>query len=222
MRAEQETPSSDRLVDTPVVHVVDDDKNFLRAVSRLLRAAGFRVEVFSSAESFLQHRETCPDIPGCALLDLQMPGLDGLELQEIMKQQKEPLPVIFLSGHGDVPSSVRAMKLDAIDFLVKPVAVEQLVAAVRHALASDAGAREERRQIRELRTRYKGLTPREREVLALVVRGLLNKQIASELGTVERTIKAHRAQIMAKMQVRSLVELVRVAERLGVIFEKAV
>jgi FixJ family two-component response regulator len=221
MSATSGISSADRVNELPIVNVVDDDQDFLRAVSRLLRSAGFRVEVFGSAESFLQHRGRYPDVPGCVVLDLQMPGLDGLELQELLKQQAEPLPVIFLSGHGDVPSSVRAMKLDAIDFLVKPVSSEDLVAAIRRALASDADAREERRQIRELRGRYEGLTPREREVLALVVRGLLNKQIAFELGTVERTIKAHRAQVMAKMQVRSLAELVRVAERLGNILEKA-
>ncbi len=194
---------------------MDDDAFYLRAVSRLLRAAGFRVEVFSSAEGFLLHRSGSPDVPGCVILDLRMPGLGGLELQELLKQLKEPLPVIFLSGHGDVPTSVQAMKSDAIDFLVKPVSVEELVAAVKRAFAADVEAREDRRQIRELRARYKGLTQREREVLGLVVRGLLNKQIAYELGTVERTIKAHRAQVMAKMKVQSLADLVRVAERLG-------
>jgi FixJ family two-component response regulator len=201
--------------DVPVVHVVDDDPSLLRALSRLLRAAGFQVEVFSSAENFLSHRSRYPDIPGCLILDLQMPGLGGLKLQELVKQLKEPLPVIFLTGHGDVPSSVRAMKGDAIDFLQKPVSAEDLVAAVKRALSADAEARAARRQMRELRARYEELTHREREVLALVVRGLLNKQIASELGTVERTIKAHRAQVMSKMKVRSLAELVRVADQLG-------
>ena len=219
MTAESETSSINPSNDGPVVHVVDDDPNYLRAVSRLLRAAGFRVESFSSAENFLVHRGRKPDVPGCVILDLRMPGLGGLELQDLVRQLREPLPVIFLSGHGDVTSSVQAMKGEAIDFLVKPVSVEDLVAAVKRALASDAEAREERRRMRELRGRYEGLTSREREVLALVVRGLLNKQIAYELGTVERTIKAHRAQVMAKMKVQSLAELVRVTERLGDILE---
>lgn len=207
--------------DQPVVYLVDDDPSLLRAVSRLLRAAGFDVEVFGSAEEFISHYRNCPNTPGCVVVDLEMPGLSGLELQEFLKQQKEPLPVIFLTGHGDVFSSVRAMKRDAVDFLTKPVSVEDLVAAVKSALASDAEAREARRQERELVVRYEGLTHREREVLALVVRGLLNKQIAFELGTVERTIKAHRAQVMAKMQVQSLADLVRVAERLDHILKKS-
>ncbi len=199
----------------PVVYVVDDDQSFLQAILRLLRAAGFQAEGFTSAEKFLLHRGSVPDIPGCVILDLRMPGLGGLELQEEVKQLREPLPVIFLSGHGDVPSSVRAMKSDAIDFLVKPVSADDLIAAVKRALEVDAEARQQRREIDELRARYEGLTRREREVLSMVVRGFLNKQIAFELGTVERTIKAHRAQVMAKMQVDSLAELVRVAERLG-------
>jgi FixJ family two-component response regulator len=205
----------------PVVHIVDDDPSLLRAVSRLMRAAGFAVEVFSSSEAFLLHRVRCQDTPGCVVLDLEMPGLRGLEVQEIIRQQREPLPVIFLTGHGDVPSSVRALKHDAVDFLMKPVPAEDLVASVRRALACDAEARETRRRERELMTRYEGLTHREREVMALVVRGLLNKQIAGELGVVERTIKAHRAQVMAKMQVRSLAELVRETEHLSEVLKRS-
>ncbi len=215
MAAESGISSAKHCTGSPVVYVVDDDQSFLHSVLRLLHAAGFRAEGFTSAENFLLHRGRVPDIPGCVILDLRMPGLGGLELQEQVKQQKEPLPVIFLSGHGDVPSSVRAMKSDAIDFLVKPVSAEDLIAAVTRALEADAEARKQRREMDELRARYEGLTRREREVLAMVVRGFLNKQIAFELGTVERTIKAHRAQVMAKMQVDSLAELVRVAERLG-------
>lgn len=198
----------------PVVHVVDDDRSFLQAVSRLLRTAGFQVIAFDSAEDFLLHRRRRPDAPGCLVVDLQMPGLDGLELQDRVASEEEPLPVIFLTGHGDVPSSVRAMKRNAVDFLTKPVRLNDLVEGVKRAFARDAEAREDRRQMRELQARYERLTPREREVLALVVRGLLNKQIAYELGTVERTIKAHRAQVMAKMQVQSVADLVRVAGRL--------
>jgi len=199
----------------PVIRVVDDDPRFLRALSRLLRTAGFQVATFNSADEFLFHRRHNPDSPGCVVLDLQMPGLDGLELQERIASEREPLPVIFLTGNADVPSSVRAMKGNAVDFLTKPVSLDDLVGAVKCALARDAEGRQERRQVRELQSRYDGLTPREREVLALVVRGLLNKQIASELGTCERTIKAHRAQVMAKMEVQSVADLVRAAERLA-------
>jgi FixJ family two-component response regulator len=200
---------------TPIVHIVDDDPSFLRAVVRLLRSTGFQVERFNSAEELLEHRRKIPDDPGCVIVDLELPGLNGLELQESLNHQRDPLPVIFLTGHGDVPSSVRAMKQEAVDFLTKPVCVDDLVAAVNRAFAADTAARAARHQKRELLTRYHELTPREREVLALVVRGMLNKQIASELGTVERTVKAHRAQVMTKMQAQSVAELVRIAERLG-------
>ncbi len=206
--------------DLPVVHGVDDDQSFLRSVMRLLRAAGFQVMGFNSAEDFLSHRFQTPDTPGCVILDLNMPGLGGLELQEIVQRQNQPLPVIFLTGYGDVPSSVRALKQDAIDFLTKPVPADDLVAAVKRALERDSEAREKRHQEGELLARYESLTPREREVLALVVRGLLNKQIAFELGTAERTVKAHRAQIMAKMQVQSLADLVRATERLDPILKR--
>jgi len=205
----------DRKSTEPVVHVVDDDPPVRRALSRLLHSHGFRVELFSSAEELLQHRCHSPGNPGCVIADLQLPGLNGLDLQETLRKEDEPLPVIFLTGHGDIRSSVRAMKGDAVDFLTKPVSESDLIPAIKRALAADAEARKERRQKRELLARYKELTPREREVMAMVVRGLLNKQIAFELGTVERTIKAHRAQIMAKMQVQSLAELVRVSGRLG-------
>jgi len=213
------TRAGNRKRDIPVVHIVDDDPSLRKAVSRLMRAAGFAVEVFSSAEDFLRclHQR---DTPGCVVLDLEMPGMHGLEVQEIIKKHKEPLPVVFLTGHGDVPSSVRALKQEAVDFLMKPVSDDDLIAAVKRALARDAEAREARRQERELLERYERLTQRQREVLALVTRGLLNKQIAFELGTVERTIKAHRAQVMAKMQAQSLAELVLVTQRLAEVLER--
>jgi FixJ family two-component response regulator len=199
---------------TPIVHIVDDDPSFLRALVRLLRSMGFQVERFISAEELLEHRRKIPDAPGCVIVDLELPGLNGLELQESLKQQRDPLPVIFLTGHGDVPSSVRAMKQEAVDFLTKPVCADDLVAAVNRAFAADAAVREARHQRLQLLALYEDLTPREREVLALVARGMLNKEIAFELGTVERTVKAHRAQVMSKMQVQSVAELVRITERL--------
>jgi len=192
----------------PTVHLVDDDPSVLVSLSRVLRSAGYQVEQFSSAEELLLHRRRFPDVPGCAVIDLQLPGLSGLELQDSLRQQKQGLPVIFLTGYGDIPTSVRAMKRDAVDFLTKPVSDEDLLAAVQLAISTDAEARKARLQKEEIQARYEQLTPREREVMALVVRGLLNKQIAYELGTVERTIKAHRAKIMAKMQVQSVAELV--------------
>jgi FixJ family two-component response regulator len=189
-----------------LIHVVDDDDSFRTAISRMLRASGFEVRAYRSAGEFLL--EPPPKGRGCLLLDLNMPGPDGLELQEAIARRGDPLPVIFLSAHGDVPKTVRAMRQGAADFLTKPVRREELLAAVRAALnrqkveESAAGWR------RELGRRYALLTPREREVLERVVTGALNKQIAAALGTSERTIKAHRAKIMLKMQVDSLAELV--------------
>jgi len=200
---------------SPVVHAVDDDLSFLRAVSRLLRAAGFQVATFSSVADFLAHRRRYRDTPGCLLLDLKMPGLGGLDLQELIAKEEEPLPVVFLTGYGDVPSSVAAMKHQAVDFFTKPVSADDLIPALQRAIARDAEARAARHQLRELQGRYHRLTPREREVFALVVRGWLNKQIAFELGTSERTVKAHRAKVMAKMQAQSVAALVRAADRLG-------
>ena len=208
----------ERLV-TPIIYLVDDDPSFLRALSRRLRAAGYQVEAFGSAEQFLSRRRSGP--PGCAVLDLQMPGAGGLGLQEALAQAEEPLPVVFLTGHGDVSSSVRAMKQGAVDFLTKPVQGDELLEAVERALTRGAAAREMRRHQRKWRARYETLTPREREVFALVVRGLPNKQIAEVLGTCERTIKAHRGQVMHKMDVQSPAELGRVVEWLGAYSEAA-
>jgi FixJ family two-component response regulator len=201
----------------PIVYLVDDDPSFLRALSRLLSAAEYQVEIFESAKEFLTRPRS--DAPGCAVLDLQMPGYSGLELQEALARAAEPLPVIFLTGHGDVSSSVYAMKRGAVDFLTKPFRGDELLDAVQRALARDAAAREARRQKREWGVRYKRLTPRERAVFALVVRGLPNKQVADALGISERTVKAHRGQVMHKMGVQSGAELGRVVEWLGESFQ---
>ena len=195
------------------VSVVDDDASVRKALARLLTSAGYAVETFASAREFLE-RCRHEEIPGCVVLDLCMPGLSGLELQrELMAFA--PLSVIFITGHGDVPASVRAMKDGAVDFLTKPVDERNLLSVVEQAIARTREARERYTEIQELRRRATSLTPREREVMALVVRGRLNKQSAVELGTVEKTIKVHRARVIEKMGVGSLAELVRAAEKLG-------
>jgi FixJ family two-component response regulator len=194
------------------VCLVVDDPLALRDISQRLEAAGFDVEAFSSAEAF----HGCQlDAPGCVIGELRSHGRTGLELQDALRRTAEPPPVIFLATPGDVSSSVRAMKQGAVDILARPVSADALLDAVRRAIALDADARAQRRAVRELRARYERLTPREREVFALVTRGLLNKQIAGELGAAERTVKLHRARVMEKMEVASVAELTRAAERLG-------
>jgi len=199
----------------PIVHVVDDDDAFRTAVMRLLEAAGYAVRGYGSAGDFLIARPN--DAPGCLLLDVNLPGPSGLELQVALAQQGVALPIVFLTGHGDVPKSVRAMKAGAVDFLEKPVAREPLLAAVREALARGADARASGERLRQLRGRYETLTPREREVFAGVVAGKLNKQIGAAIGAAERTVKAHRAQVLAKMGVGSVAELSRIATELGLV-----
>lgn len=199
---------------TTIIHVVDDDPSFRTAVTRLLRAAKYEVRAYASAPEFLDSEPGGE--PGCILLDLRMPGASGLDLQESLARMEERLPIIFLTGHGDIPASVRAMKAGAVDFLTKPVRRETLLAAVQNALRIDAKGRAARAALRELQNRYQNLTSREREVLAHVVSGKLNKQIAFDLGAAERTIKAHRASIMEKLGVQSVAELVRLAQELGI------
>ena len=198
---------------TPIIHVVDDDKSFRTALTRLLRASGYEARGYASAAEFLGADPGAA--PGCVLLDLRMPGLNGFDLQQSLTSTDEPLPIIFLTGHGDIPASVRAIKAGAVDFLTKPVRREALLGAVQNALERDGQERKSRALMRELRSRYESLTAREREVFILVVAGKLNKQTAAELGTVERTIKVHRGRIMDKMRAESLAELVRIAVQLG-------
>jgi len=194
------------------VYVVDDDASVRKSVGRLLRTAGLQVEVFASADEFL----ACPpsDESGCLLLDLQMPGRNGLELQEALVAARRPIPIVFVTGHGDIAASVRAMKGGAVDFLTKPYSVEELLEAVERAMAKDKRDRREQAQLTELESRARALTPREAEVLRLVVRGLLNKQVAAELGISEKTVKVHRARVMHKMRADSMADLVRMAGRL--------
>jgi RNA polymerase sigma factor (sigma-70 family) len=193
--------------EAPVVHVVDDDPSFRTAISRLLRAAGYEVRVYGSAGDFLL--EPPADGSGCILLDLRMPGPSGLELHEAIARRGDTLPVIFLTGHGDIPQSVRAMRQGAVDFLTKPVRRSDLIASIRQALERQEAAAETTGRRKAIAERFAKLTPREKEVFELVVAGRLNKQIAALLGTSERTVKAHRARIMEKMQVDSVAGLVQ-------------
>jgi FixJ family two-component response regulator len=199
--------------DPGLVFVVDDDASVREAITSLLTSVGLAVEVFPSARAFLDHPR--PDMPSCAVLDVRLPGLSGLDLHRELGHTGAPLPVIFVTGHGDVPMSVQAMKAGAVEFLTKPFRDQELLDAVHEALQRDRTARRERADLERLRQREQSLTPREREVMHLVVTGLLNKQIAADLGTSEITVKVHRAQVMQKMSAASLAELVRFATRLG-------
>jgi FixJ family two-component response regulator len=197
-----------------MVFVVDDDPSVRRALSRLLKSAGLRAEAFASAEAFLV--QALPDVPACVVLDVRMPGLDGLELQRTLAERDARLPIVFITGHGDIPMTVQAMKAGAVDFLPKPFNDQALLSAVRQALARDMAARRTGAELTELRQRAESLTRREREVMAMVTRGMLNKQAAHRLGVAEKTIKVHRAQVMRKMGADSLAELVRMGEKLGI------
>ena len=199
----------------PIVHIVDDDASFRVAIARLLGASGYRVALYGSASELLEKLPSGE--PGCILLDVKMSGLNGPQLQERLGEIGHKLPIVFLTGHGDVPTSVRAIKAGAEDFLTKPVPKEDLLAAIERALNRYEEIRDHDSRIAALRSLVSRLTPREKEVFARVVRGKLNKQIAHELDIAERTIKAHRQQVMEKCEVQTLAELVLIAERLGVL-----
>jgi FixJ family two-component response regulator len=198
---------------SPVVYVVDDEPLMLDGLLRLLRSAGREARAFHSPLDFL--REAGGDMAGCLLLDVQMPGVNGLDLQQRLAAAACHLPIIFLTGQGDIPMSVRAMKAGAVDFLIKPVREKELFEAIERALEKDARERGERQELAEIRGRSALLTPREREVFSLVTTGMLNKEIADQLGTSEKTVKVHRGRVMVKMRARSLADLVRLAGRLG-------
>ena len=196
-----------------IVFVVEDDASVRRALGALVRLAGLTVQTFPSAQEFLAFPR--PDVPSCLVLDVQLPGLSGLDLQEELAKADVQIPIIFLTGHGDIPMTVRAMKAGALEFLTKPFDDEDLLEAIHEAIKRDRIARRERTNMRMLYDRYSSLTPREQEVMKWVVSGLLNKQIAAELGISEIMIKVHRGQVMQKMQAESLADLVRMSEKLA-------
>ncbi len=197
-----------------IVFVVDDDEGMRQSLKNLVGSVGLRVEAFASAQEFL--RSKLIDVPGCLVLDVRLPGLSGLDLQKRIADAGIEIPIIFLTGYGDIPMTVRAMKAGAVEFLTKPFRDQELLDAIQQALERDRLAREQRAETEELRRRLDSLTPRERQVMVLVVAGLLNKQIAGELGTSEASVKVHRQHVMEKIGAGSLAELVRMADKLGI------
>ena len=198
------------------VFLVDDDASVRKALTRLIKSAGYQVQAFASARNFLEHWATADDGPACLVLDVRMPGLSGLDLQQELQSANALLPIIFITGHRDIPMSVKAMKEGAVDFLPKPVKDRVLLGAIEQALERAVQERSVHDELDDINRRLDSLTPRELEVLRLGITGMLNKQIAYELGTVEKTIKVHRARVMEKMEVQSLAEFVRLAERAAI------
>ncbi len=201
----------------PAVFVVDDDVSVRESLKNLLRSVGLKVEAFSTAQEFLSSGSSGP---GCLVLDVRLPGLSGLDLQRQLAEANREIPIVFITGHGDIPMSVRAIKAGAVEFLTKPFRDQDLLDAVRQAMDRDREIRSREKEIAELRERYTSLTPREQEVMKFVVRGLVNKQIAAEIGITESTVKLHRGRLMHKMKAESLADLIRTAERFGLAEER--
>jgi FixJ family two-component response regulator len=197
-----------------VVYVVDDDASLRESIEDLIRSVGLRVETFASAPEFLRAKR--PEMPGCLVLDVRLKGQSGLDLQKWLIDANIAIPIIFITGHGDIPMTVQAMKAGAVEFLTKPFRDQDLLDAIQQALQRDRKASEQRANVEALQRRFRSLTPREREVMTLVVAGLLNKQIAGDLGTSEASVKVHRQHVMEKMGAGSLAELVRMADNLGI------
>jgi FixJ family two-component response regulator len=208
-------PETEHPTHMSTVFLVDDDASVRRALARLIKSAGHSVQTFASAQEFLGTKAGSQDA-GCLVLDVRMPGLTGIDLQRELQAMNRNLPIVFITGHGDIPMSVKAMKAGAVDFLQKPVKDKDLLKAIEQSLARAARDQSQREEIAKIQKQIESLTPRELEVMALVVTGMLNKQIAFKLGTVEKTVKVHRARVMDKMGVDSIVELVRIAERVGI------
>jgi RNA polymerase sigma factor (sigma-70 family) len=203
---------------SPIVFVVDDDASIRDALRSLIRSVGLRVEIFASPSEFLQGKR--PDAPSCLVLDVRLPGKGGFDLQRELADANIHIPIIFITGHGDIPMSVRAMKAGAVEFLTKPFRDQDLLDAIQVGLDRDRARRQREAEMAMLRERLESLTPREREVLPLVVSGLLNKQVAAEIGTTEATVKVHRSQLMRKMGASSLADLVRMGEKMGIALPK--
>jgi RNA polymerase sigma factor (sigma-70 family) len=206
------------MTEQPVVLVVDDDASVRNALKRLIQSVGLRVELFNSAQEFLQWER--PPVPTCLVLDVRLPGISGLDLQRQLLEAGVRIPIIIITGHADIPMSVRAVKAGAIEFLTKPFRDQDLLDAIQTALERDREARQREAEIAVLRERFESLTRREREVISRVVRGMLNKQIAAEIGTTENTVKVHRSRAMDKMQAQSLADLVKMIEKLGIADEQ--
>jgi FixJ family two-component response regulator len=214
MTERPESPLEIASAETPIVFVVDDDESVRRSLTNLFESVGLRVETFGSAPQLLQRN--LPDVPGCLVLDIRLPGMSGLDFQVLLEKAAIHIPIVFMTGHGDIPMSVQAMKAGAADFLAKPFRQQEMLDAVTAAIERDRKRRKDERIVSNLQARFETLTPREREILASVSAGLMNKQIAAELGIAEITVKIHRGHVKKKMGARSLAELVRAAEALGV------
>jgi len=211
--ARKPSPQNNAGLGEPIVFVVDDDESFREALGRLFRSVGLQAEMFASASELL--RSSLPEVASCLVLDVRLPGLSGLDFQAELAKQNIAIPIIFITGHGDIPMTVKAMKAGAIEFLTKPFREQDLLDAVRIALERDRKRREEESAVSAVRAHYESLTPCEREVMSLVTAGLMNKQVAAKTGLAEITVKIHRAHLMKKMSARSFAELVRMAEMLG-------